>query len=91
MTEIEERSLRLLSQKASTSLAILDGPTQTQLLCGQPIAQLLWWPALTGHTTLGISLVSYAGQVQFAISCDAALDTDATALAADMATAASEA
>jgi hypothetical protein len=87
MTEIEERSLRLLTQKASASLAILDGPIQAQLLCGQPVGHLLWWPALTGPTTLGISLVSYAGQVRFVIACDAALGSDAATLATDMAAA----
>lgn len=90
MTEIEERSLRLLTQKASASLAILDGPIQAQFLCGQPVGQLLWWPALTGATTLGISLVSYAGQVRFAIASDAVLGSDGATLATDMAAAVEE-
>lgn len=88
MTEIEEQSLRLLSQKATAGLSILDGPTHRQRLCEQPISELLWWPALTGDITLGISVVSYAGQIRFGVSCDEALHTDAAALAADMATAA---
>jgi len=88
MTEIEEQSLRLLSQKATVALSILDGPTRRQQLCKQPLSAVMWWPALTGDIALGISLVSYAGQVRFCVSCDSALHTDGAALAEDMATAA---
>lgn len=87
MTEIEERSLRLVSQKATVTLAMLDGPAQAQTLCGQAISQLLWWPALTGNTALGISVIAYAGQAQFAVSCDEALEIEAGTLVADMAAA----
>jgi len=90
MTEIEERSLRLMSQKATLALAIFDGPVHTQYLCGQPISQLMGWPTLTGNITLGISVVTYAGRVQFGVSCDEVLDTDAAVLVADMATAMAE-
>ena len=72
------------------ALAIFDGPARPQHLCERPITQFLWWPALTGDTALGITLVTYGGQVQFGVSCDEALDTDATALVADMASAATE-
>ena len=88
MTEIEEHSLRLVSQKATVALSILDGPTRRQQLCKQPLSAVMWWPALTGDIALGISLVSYAGQVRFCVSCDSALHTDGAALAEDMATAA---
>ena len=88
MTEIEEHLLRLLSQKATVALSILDGPTHSQQLCKRPLSALMWWPALTGDIALGISLVSYAGQVRFCVSCDSALHTDAATLVADMAAAA---
>lgn len=90
MSEIEERSIRLLSQKATVALNVLDGPTEPQALCGQPVTQLLWWPPLTGDTALGISLISYGGRLQFGVCCDGALGTDAAALVADMATAAAD-
>ena len=88
MTEIEERSIRLLSQKATVLLSILDGPADPQQLCGQPISNLMWWPAQSGEIALGISAVGYAGRVRFGVSCDSALAADATALATEIVNAA---
>lgn len=45
---------------------------------------------MTGNIALGISLVSYAGQIRFVTSCDQALDLDTDALLADMTSAATE-
>lgn len=85
MTEIEERSIRLLCHKASVALALLDGPAQRQSLCDQEVSQIVWWPALNKKMALGISVVAYAGQIRFGVSCDDALRIDAAALASDMA------
>lgn len=88
MSELEERSLRLMSQKASASMAILDGPAEAQSLCGQTVSQLVWQRAMPGRIALSLSLVAYAGRVQFGISCDEALEMDPSVLASDMAQAA---
>lgn len=90
MTEIEERSIRLICRKASVALAVLDGPTEIQSIFGQPISELVWWPALNKKMALGISIVAYADQVRFGASCDESLQTDAATLAADMAGAIAE-
>jgi len=90
MTEIEERSIRLICRKASAALAVLDGPTEIQSIFGQPVSELVWWPALNKKLALGISVVAYAGQVRFGVSCDESLQTDAATLAADMVGAISE-
>jgi hypothetical protein len=88
MSELEERSLRLMSQKASASMAILDGPAEAQSLCGQTVSQLVWQRAMPGRIALSLSLVAYAGRVQFGISCDEELEMDPSVLASDMAQAA---
>lgn len=84
MTDFEEQSLQLLGKKASVMLSVADGPTEPVHLCGQPLTDLMWWPAEIGDIALGVSVVSYAGRVRFGVSCDHSLDLDPETLTADM-------
>lgn len=84
MTDFEEQSLQLLGKKASVMLSVADGPTEPVYLCGQPLTDLMWWPAEIGDIALGVSIVSYAGRVRFGVSCDHSLDLDPETLTADM-------
>ena len=87
MTEVEERSLRLLGKKATVMLGIADGPVEPTGVCGQPLTDLLWWPAELGEIALGVSIVTYAGSARFGICCDMSLDLDPQEIAANMAAA----
>lgn len=84
MTDFEEQSLKQLGKKASVMLSVADGPTESVNLCGQPLTDLMWWPAEIGDIALGVSVVSYAGRVRFGVSCDHSLDLDPETLTADM-------
>ncbi len=70
MSEIEERSLRLLGQKASMTLSVLAGPQSPVGLCGEPLNTLMWWPGLSADLGLAISAVSCSGQVRFGVALD---------------------
>ncbi len=85
MTEIEERSLRLIGQKASMLLGVLAGPARPLRLCGRTVTALQWWPNLSGETAVGIGIVGYAGAVRFGVVTDRNLGLDAATVAADMA------
>ncbi len=67
MSEVEERSLRLLGRKASVTLAMLEAPRTAAALCGEPLTGILFWPALIGGPALGISAIAFAGGVRFAV------------------------
>jgi len=84
MTELEERSLRLLGKKATVMLGIADGPEEATGVCGQPLTDLLWWPAELGEISLGMSMVTYAGNIRFGVCCDTDLDLDPGVVAANM-------
>jgi diacylglycerol O-acyltransferase len=85
MTELEERSLRLLGRKATVMLSAIDGPSETVTLGDQPVTDLLWWPAELGEISLGVGISSYAGRVRFCVSSDDCLGLDSAALAHHMA------
>lgn len=90
MSELEERSVRLMTHKASAALAIFDGPAVAQSLCGHPVSRLIWQRAMPGQIALSLSLINYAGQVHFGVSVDRAVEVDPALLAADMGAAAAE-
>ena len=54
-------------------MTTLPGPEQPRSLAGLPVAGLLCWLPPSGNTPIGVSLVSYAGQVQVGLTVDAAL------------------
>lgn len=87
MTEIEERSLRLLGHKATLSVGIVAGPYRSSQICDQPVRGLFWSPAQPGGTALTIGAIIYAGAVQFEVACDRNLEIEAALLAADLAAA----
>jgi hypothetical protein len=48
------------------------GPQQPLYLAGGRIGRLIFWVPQSGDIGLGISILSYAGQVQFGLIADAA-------------------
>lgn len=73
MSEIEERTLRLLGTKATTMVAFHPGPQSTARLCGQSIKSVIWWPALSGELPLAVSIVAYTGTVLFGVAGERSL------------------
>jgi diacylglycerol O-acyltransferase / wax synthase len=46
------------------------GPQQPMYLAGSRIARLIFWVPQSGGIGLGLSILSYAGQVQFGLIAD---------------------
>ena len=56
------------------------GPPEPLTAAGSKIKQLLFWVPQTADTGMGVSILSYAGQVQFGLITDAALTPDPEAV-----------
>ena len=56
------------------------GPDEPLTVAGSPLKQSLSWVPQTGDVGMGVSIFSYAGQVQFGLMTDAALTPDPEAL-----------
>ena len=80
MSEIEERALRLLGNKATAMIGLHSGPQSTARLCSQPITGLMWWPALPGDLPLAVSVVAYGSAVSFGVAGEQSVITDARGL-----------
>ena len=56
------------------------GPSEPLRIAGSPLRQVLFWVPQSGDIGMGVSILSYAGKVQFGLITDAALVPDPEAI-----------
>jgi WS/DGAT/MGAT family acyltransferase len=66
----EERAIGLFTAKASLVASNLCGPREPLLIGGIAVSQVLFWVPQGGSIGMGVSMLSYAGRVQFGIIAD---------------------
>lgn len=74
--EIEKLGVKLFAQKATAVMTNVPGPQKTLYLAGKPIKEIMFWVPQSGRLGLGVSILSYAGQVRLGIATDAGLVSD---------------
>lgn len=67
---VRRPAVDLLSRKASAVISNVPGTSQPRYLAGCKITEQMFWVPQAGAIGLGISIVSYAGQVQFGVVAD---------------------
>lgn len=67
---LRERILEALAANASVVATNVHGPDAPRYLAGRRIARQLFWVPQSGGIGLGISLLSYAGEVSFGVAAD---------------------
>jgi len=72
----QDAILNLFSRKTTAVMTNVPGPGAALSLCGATLRQNLFWVPTTGNLGLGISILSYAGGVQFGLLADRALCPD---------------
>jgi len=70
---VQSAAIDLLSSKATAVATNVPGPPQAMYLAGRRIERLIFWVPQSGDIGLGLSILSYAGQVQFGLMSDRAL------------------
>ena len=66
----QSAAIDLLSSKATLVATNVPGPSQSMYLAGRRISRLIFWVPQSGDIGLGVSILSYAGQVQFGLIAD---------------------
>ncbi len=69
-------ALEMFSKKATTVLTNVPGPQSFRYLAGSPIKEMMFWVPQNGTIGMGISLMSYAGQVFSGLIADQNLIPD---------------
>ncbi len=67
---VENAAIDLLSSKATAVATNVPGPPQAMYLARRRIERMIFWVPQSGDIGLGLSILSYAGQVQFGIIAD---------------------
>lgn len=66
----ERTALELLSKKASLVMTNVPGPIRPIYLAGARVTQPMVWVPQSGEVGVGLSILSYAGTVQFGVVAD---------------------
>ena len=73
---LQEQLLQALARNASAVMTNVPGPQQSLYFAGAKIERFLFWVPQSGDIGMGVSILSYAGHVQFGVITDAALCPD---------------
>jgi diacylglycerol O-acyltransferase len=68
--------VQFFGSKASTVLTNVPGPRDPIYLAGEPVRRAMFWVPQSGRLGLGISILSYAGEVMVGVASDAGLVPD---------------
>ncbi|MDQ3038358.1 MAG: wax ester/triacylglycerol synthase family O-acyltransferase [Pseudomonadota bacterium] len=77
---IQEVALEMFSRKASAVATNVPGPQQPLYMAGCQLRDMMFWVPQTGSIGIGLSIMSYRGQVHFGLISDARLIPDPDAV-----------
>jgi len=74
--DIESLAVKVFGSKATAVMTNVPGPRQELYLAGKAMRSMMFWVPQSGRLGLGVSILSYAGQVRLGVATDAALVPD---------------
>jgi WS/DGAT/MGAT family acyltransferase len=81
-TPIEKRLALILAAKATAIVTNVPGPREQLYLAGSPLRGFMFWVPIPAGLGLGISILSYRGEVTVGVATDAGLVPDPEAIIA---------
>jgi diacylglycerol O-acyltransferase / wax synthase len=72
--------IQFFGSKASLVLSNVPGPRERLYLAGEPLGRAMFWVPQSARLALGVSILSYAGEVMVGVASDAGLVPDPTAI-----------
>ncbi len=79
---LHEQVVEILSSKVSAVVTNVPGPTERLHFYGNGVRRLMFWVPRAGDIGLGVSVMSYAGEVMIGIATDVKMAPDPGALVA---------
>ena len=73
---VQEQLLAMLARNATAVMTNVPGPREPLYLAGARIERLMFWVPQSGDIGMGVSIVTYAGEVQFGLITDRLLCPD---------------
>jgi diacylglycerol O-acyltransferase len=82
---VQHAMLNIFAKKATAVMTNVPGPAQALKFCGSTVEKLMFWVPQSGDIGLGLSILTYAGRVQFGLITDTGLCPDPEAITANFA------
>jgi WS/DGAT/MGAT family acyltransferase len=73
---LQEQLLAMLAKNATAVMTNVPGPQQALYLAGSRLDRLMFWVPQSGNIGMGVSIITYAGEVQFGLIADRGLCPD---------------
>lgn len=73
---VESQAVRFFGSKASAVMTNVPGPKQEIYLAGKALRSMMFWVPQSAHLGIGVSVLSYAGQVRLGVITDVGLVPD---------------
>jgi WS/DGAT/MGAT family acyltransferase len=77
---VQDAILNLFAKKTTAVMTNVPGPARALQFCGSTMRQTMFWVPASGHIGIGVSVLSYAGGVQFGLITDSRLCPDPQAI-----------
>ena len=68
--------MSIFGAKATAVMTNVPGPRETIYMAGAPIREIMFWVPQSGRLGLGVSILSYAGNVTIGVATDVGLVPD---------------
>jgi diacylglycerol O-acyltransferase len=78
---VQDQTFDLLLSRASMVMTNVPGPQQPRYLAGCELKHVMFWVPQPHNIGMGVSILSYNGQVQFGVMTDAAIVPDPRSIA----------
>jgi WS/DGAT/MGAT family acyltransferase len=82
---VQHAMLNLFAKKATAVMTNVPGPAQALKFCGSTVDKVMFWVPQSGDIGMGVSILTYAGRVQFGLITDSGLCPDPEAIVANFA------
>ena len=77
---VQQAMLNLFAKKATAVMTNVPGPAEALQFCGSTVERVMFWVPQSGDIGVGVSILTYAGQVQFGLMVDSGLCPDPQAV-----------
>ena len=74
--DVESAAVKFFGSKATAVMTNVPGPKEESYLAGSPMSGIMVWVPQSARLGLGVSILSYAGQVRVGVATDAVLIPD---------------
>ena len=82
---VQHAMLNIFAKKATAVMTNVPGPAQALKFCGSTVEKVMFWVPQSGDIGMGVSILTYAGRVQFGLITDKGLCPDPEAIIANFA------